>query len=737
VTQFHVLRVACAAAAISTAAVADSISEKRIELLFRPQLATRSVLSPDGRLLAYTEHVGTELRIIVMDLDHPEKKTRIAVDEDRPILHSKEKQRAELRFLAWADHDRLVYAPTIETIAPAAAPPDQDLLDALADIQPADSRVTPLTIAPTQPKILAPIFSIQADGTHPQQLLDATDFTDIAAGAMADTSPPVRRMRPPMIKGFRAGGRTELLVEVPGLRGREPVDTQIFAVHLDGKDRTELHTEAPGGLIVYDHDGDPRVIRQSEIGDWNASYLYRPAKSSRWHPLAATQKNSSVPRFAVTPETFFGERSIPLGIDYDPNVLIYASNIGRDTFGIYGFNLATFQPTGLKLEHPQRDLATVIAGFPSAALVFDHDRSAFVGVKGRAPRPFSVWLDPELAIVQRELEEKFPDRTVQISQWDDHRTRFLVDVTGGTDPGRLYLYERRDDLVVELLRRAPWLPSSTLHETRYFEFDGPGGARLSGYLTIPKNPRLSPIPLAIEFAGGFPPLPHNEFDAESQVLADMGFIVCRLNHRGVFGMGSRSRDALRRDIDGAPAADAIAAIEWVASRQPIDRKRIITFGHGVAGYLAVRVAQLKPAAIRCAVTIEPVLNLGAFVQPPATFGISLSFDQEVSRAYLTGGGSDLAKLSITAHPDQLTTPVFIAHSLLTRGPAQAAVASSISLLRTQLKRREIACDVIEYNDDFTAGLPAARARVYRAMEEFLNLNLYNAKVRVGPTRVVK
>jgi hypothetical protein len=41
------------------------------------------------------------------------------------------------------------------------------------------------------------------------------------------------------------------------------------------------------------------------------------------------------------------------------------------------------------------------------------------------------------------------------------------------------------------------------------------------------------------------------------------------------------------------------------------------------------------------------------------------------------------------------------------------------------------------NEDYFLGLPKARARVYRALDEFLNLNLYQFDVKVGPTEVVR
>ena len=418
-------------------------------------------------------------------------------------------------------------------------------------------------------------------------------------------------------------------------------------------------------------------------------------------------------------------------------MLIYASNAGRDTFGVYGFDLKTRQRTTLSLEHPHRDLVPLDAFAPWPELVFDKFRRSFAGVHADGPTAISIWLDRELAGLQQALEEKFPQRRVRILEWNEARTRLLVRVVGGTDPGRIYLYRRREDQLVELMRATPWLPAAELHATQFVEFAGPGGTQLSGFLTLPHAPRLDPPPVVIWFAPGLPPRPHPEFDPQAQVLADMGFVVCRLNNRGVLGLGARHRDALRRDLDHAAADDALAAIEWIAQRHRIDRKRVVAFGEGFAGHLAVRATQVRPGAFRCAVAFDPILNLSAWVQPPPDSDAPPTAAQQINRLYLEGGGARLHQIAAGAHAEQLNAPLFIAAPAVPRTAAETTLAAGVANLRAQLKRRDIPSVVVDYHEDFTARQPAARARVYRQLEEFLHLNLYQYNVKVGPTRVVK
>ena len=46
-------------------------------------------------------------------------------------------------------------------------------------------------------------------------------------------------------------------------------------------------------------------------------------------------------------------------------------------------------------------------------------------------------------------------------------------------------------------------------------------------------------------------------------------------------------------------------------------------------------------------------------------------------------------------------------------------------------------EYVEVASGFLPELPGARAKAFRQIEEFFNLNLYDFDVRVGPTKEVK
>ncbi len=378
---------------------------------------------------------------------------------------------------------------------------------------------------------------------------------------------------------------------------------------------------------------------------------------------------------------------------------------------------------------------------PAAPQVFDAHRLKVVGERQDAARPATAWRDAELGGVQRELEAKFPRRIVELLDWSETRARVLFRVTGGSDPGRVFVLQRPEDLVLEILQRSPWLSGAKLNDTRFFECAAPDGARLSGYVTWPKHPRSHPPPLLVVFASGFPGHAQPAFDPEAQVFADLGFVVARLNHRSVAGIRAQDLDTLRVAVDRVAVDDALAAIAWIATRhpdRPFDRRRVATLGRGFGGYLAVRALQLQPATFRCGIAIDAPLDLRAWLRSPesgaaASAVPSPSTGCDVPAALIDHAGADWKKLSVLDQAEALTNPVL----LLVEPARRPTVDVGAADLRARLQAIGRPPEQLSLDAGFAAAQPASRAAVYRKIEEFLTLHLAGFAVKIGPTTELK
>lgn len=704
---------------------AASSFEERITALYRPLQADQVALSPSGEHIAYTHHERGELAIYIMAVERTEKKFKIVVEGDRAVAFSKAKAPPRLRFLRWASPQRLVFAPTEYN---------------------------------NGVRIIAPIYAVNRDGTEPKNLAEAADFELLGGGADPESVPTVLR-RPTTIIGFVGGNRGALLVEArgqPTFPPAEPIPTTLFTIDVATGKMKSLVEEYDDGRYFYDQKGSARLIYTHPRLSHTRSFHYNTGGTwGRWLNANDAWGGALAKNFVVTVANYYGERAFPLGFAANPNILYYASNVGRDTYGVYALDLATKRPAGLALEEPHVDLVSLEPGEASAGLVFDEARGDLAGVRAVGLAPITRWIDPELARVQADVERKFPQRIVEILQWDDARQRFLLRVTGGIEPGRYHVYQRTENVLVEVLRRAPWLRNADLHAGRSFTVATADGGQLTGHLTLPRKSRLHPPPLLIDFSDGLMGRPLPGFDPDAQALAEMGFIVARINHRGGDGFGLKHRNAIHAGIDRVPIDDALAVIDWIARQHAIDRRRIATFGRGLGGYLALRALQLEPNAFRCAVALEAPLDPRAWLQPPLEdFGPTLeespvdtgfgggrpirpprpiNFLQEAQRTFLAQGQQLKAERSVVRTAEQLTKPVM----LVIDPQRDQTIAAQNSDLRSKLKRLGRPAEYVEVGSGFAENIPGARAKLLRQIEEFFNLNLYDYKVEVGPTKVIK
>lgn len=352
---------------------------------------------------------------------------------------------------------------------------------------------------------------------------------------------------------------------------------------------------------------------------------------------------------------------------------------------------------------------------PSEPQVYDWSWFKIVGERQPAARPHTAWRDADLSKLQHALEAKFPRRTVELLDWTEARTRILFRVTGGTDAGRLFVYQRVEDLAVEVLQRAPWLPGNKLHPTRFFECAAPDGSRLTGYLTWPNGHNTAgSTPLIVAFPSGFPAHAQPAFDPESQVFADRGFAVLRLNHRCVAGIDPAHRPALAAALDRVSIGDAVtalAALTQSPSPRSIDRTRIVAFGRGFGGYLAVRALQLQPELFRAGIALDAPVALPRWLATPTPHPLRTTLAALIGRPEQ----ETQTPLCALTQADTLRRPLL----LLTDSTCDPAIAAASSELHERLLSLGRSSD----RTSLSEGFASARANGYRTIADFIDRRL--------------
>jgi dipeptidyl aminopeptidase/acylaminoacyl peptidase len=751
-----------------------------LALIFRPFETDQVTLSPDGRHLAYTERAGEKLDLVIRDLD-ANRLVRVPVGEARAeeMKGAKEKTPARLTFLQWATPERLVFNLN-----------DRNVWSVKADGSGAKRLADPTEFAPP-PEFTGP----QATGENAAiSSADAPGLPRPILGTLGSVDQPVRIIALPRgdkyvyVEAEMKGRGNDLafnpgnagVTQTPGWNGHPRGVLRVDVNNGRTKDWGEA--EARADYLLADQQGRPRVSRvPAGQRALESEFTYADAKGGKWQPLDRLSAAAGL-NFQLNPQLRLGARSVPLAFDHNPDVLYFASNAGRDTYGVYALDLKKKQRTDVAVETAAADFIDPTAAHPSP-LVFDQARRLLVGVRYTGAERATAWLDAELTEVQGILKAALPGRTAEILEWDDTRTRYLVFASSHSDPGTYYLFHRETNRLDEIMARAPWLPEYARNRSISFGFVSPQGVPLTGYLTLPQRPRLKRAPLVALCHDGPWSRDQPGYNRWVQALASMGFAVVQVNYRGSTGFGQKHLQALRAGPDTVALADITAAVDWVLKTNTVHPKLVALMGEGYGGYLALRGLQLYPEKFRCAVTVNAPTDLAVWVNPatedeaslglavatpsdsePPTSGgetaerrsesqernptlspddSSLSNVGVLGRAPPTGRvytaelrqaffGADFARLralSPAGQPELVKNPVMIIQS------DRAATYGGRSFAQA-VNRAGVTAVFAGLSEDEAADLPQARAALFGQVESFLNEHIYKYSVKLGETVVL-
>lgn len=688
--------------ALTATAFGGDLSRKELTELFRPDHIAQVAFAPDGAHLAYVVRSSNAQWIVIRSVDRPEEKTTVyfGVDEQRG-------RRFRVTFLEWADAARLVYA--------VAVPPERE-------------------------RVNEEIHVVGMDGKGDRKLTDSEAMETVYWGkGDLDAHSVRRRLR---VIGFPTDKAGTLVIEALFDLARE---TEAYQIDLATGKVTRTDRCDSMDRSLFDQQGGLRVVQTSEFPSGlnggmrgmdpaprRQRFRVRLAPRGPWEDLDRVTKPSQL-AFNHVIDEWYHPRSFPLGFDADPHVLYYASNVGRDTVGLFRLDLTTGTRAAVPVETAGQDLFDPADALDSRKLVFDR-QGHLSGVRLPAPNGGTHWLDARLGEWQRLLATRFPDRETRIVGWDDAKTRVLVYVVGPGTPGRYFVVQSGPpERYLEVLRQFLAWPSERLAPVDAFSFLAPYGVRLSAKMTFALQPRQTPAPLVVRFRE-IPGRAGAEvgFDPGAQALAALGFNVLDVDHRGAAGYGIAFRDAAKTAPDRVALEDVRAAVAWAREHYRFNSRRVAVLGDGIGGYLALRAAELYPAEFQCAVTINGPTDLDRWLREnnPSPMPGAPRFTLKEVRlrsSFFDVNSAALASLSVVTGVKTLAAPV-----LMIRDPGEAWYdLGHVKALTTALARQHRELETAEQRGARRSDDPDGQARTYLRIAQFLNANLYSYRVDVG------
>lgn len=462
---------------------------------------------------------------------------------------------------------------------------------------------------------------------------------DLATGAARDLTdlPKVRAM-------LLASSWKKPNEIVVGLNDRDPRFHDLYRIDLATGKRSPLFQNVEG-FAEFTVDLDHRLRIASKMTPAGGAELFEvDSKGQARSFLEIPQED------ALT--------TAPLGFDASGKTLFLSDSRGRNTSGIFAFDLAKKKST-LVLEDARVDLDQALTHPKTGAI--QAVKATYERAEWKVVDPA---LKPHLELLRSELKGDIdiPSRSRDDAQW------IVVDVV---DSGsvRSYRYDTKQKKLTPLFVHRKALEELKLAKMSPRVITSGDGLPMVSYLTVPpaSDPDgdgrpSAPLPMVLFVHGGPWARDFWGYNPVHQWLASRGYAVLSVNYRGSTGFGKSFTNAANGEWAGKMHQDLIDAVSWAIKEQVADPKKVAILGGSYGGYSTLVGLTYTPETFACGVDIVGPSNLVTLLETiPPYWAPALSlFITRLGGDHRTEEGKKfLASRSPLSFVDRIKRPLLI------------------------------------------------------------------------------
>ncbi|HEX4618590.1 MAG TPA: prolyl oligopeptidase family serine peptidase [Steroidobacteraceae bacterium] len=287
----------------------------------------------------------------------------------------------------------------------------------------------------------------------------------------------------------------------------------------------------------------------------------------------------------------------------DGSALVLLATNGRSRQAAWALPLDR-SPLRLLAEIPDADVTNVF---------LDPYTGAVIGAYASGSEARVRWLDAAAERRYESLARVFPGRVVEPYDWTSDGTKTLARVSSASAPPVYYLSDLNTHKADIAAESYPGLSGVTMGDVREIRYRSRDGTDIPAYLATPPGGK-APFPLVVLPHGGPNQRDFLLFDPLVQFLATRGYAVLQPQFRGSSGFGNAFRDAGDRQWGGLMQDDVTDGVRAMVAQQLADPHRICIVGTTpYGGYVALAGAAFTPELYECAVSINGVSDLPAYV----------------------------------------------------------------------------------------------------------------------------
>ncbi|MDM0015427.1 S9 family peptidase [Variovorax sp. J22P168] len=485
------------------------------------------------------------------------------------------------------DGSKLLWVQTVGTDVGLAVRPSEAAPDA-------SSVRTFATGTLARPFVSGPTYSWLADGRHVAYIKDFTGDENTQLSSAPEARPWAVTPWPGVRSTFVTRGDPGSARFYFTSNGRDRSSMDLFEADAATRTVREVARSEPDSRVVGWFIGTDRQLagRWRQLGSADGSDVAVEIRE----PDGSWRRLRTVKGF-----DFFALHRI----DPEGGRLWAMTNMGRDKSALVEIELASGRERVLA-EDPEVDLD--YAQYPPV-------RGAPFGYAKEPGLPRFVYLDAALGDEVAKASQTARERgwldaepvLVRPSSMSENGRRMVLRATTGDESVEMLL-DRETGRLSRLT--PPRKPDPGLFSPMQpFAFKTSDGMTVHGYVVRPRGV-AGPAPLVVDIHGG--PWARDNWQAagftNTQMLANRGYAVLKVNYRGSTGYGRSFMLAGAHEYNGRMQRDIAEAVQWAIDQGIADPKRIAVMGGSFGGFSVLAQLIQKPHDYRCGIDIVGVAN---------------------------------------------------------------------------------------------------------------------------------
>lgn len=272
------------------------------------------------------------------------------------------------------------------------------------------------------------------------------------------------------------------------------------------------------------------------------------------------------------------------------------------------------------------------------------------------------WKDKAFESDYKWLKTKLPGKeVVPVSRTLDEQVE-LVNAYADTEPGEVYLFDRRSRKLVLEYKSREKLPREDLAKTTVVHYASSDGLDIPAYLTIPKGVTAKNLPALMIPHGGPWGRDVWGFNGLAQFFANRGYAVLSPNFRGSVGFGKKFLDAGNHEWGRKMQDDITWGVKYLEAQGIADPKRVGILGGSYGGYATLAGVTFTPDLYAAAVDIVGPSNLITLFDaiPPYWESTRRMLYERVGDPNTPEGKALLVERSPLTYANKIRTPLLVA-----------------------------------------------------------------------------